>query len=195
MALLEWQTGLSPSTRELALVNNNMSFNSSITNKSQIVSYMGDYWTMSITFNNMTFEKQRLYTVMIGKLKGMLNTIKVPTFCRYRDDEIGTPVVVSGNSLAMSVTLSGLITDAKVFSAGDYITIEHVLYEVLDDSYSDGSGICVVNINKMIRTSMTSGSAVEYKRPYCEMRLTESSNGYSEQPPFASGTLSFKEKI
>ena len=195
MALLEWQTGLCPSTRELALVNNNMSFNSSITNKSQIVSYMGDYWTMSMTFNNMDFEKQRLYTVMIGKLKGMLNTIKVPTFRRYRDDEIGTPVVVSGNSLAMSVTLSGLIPGAKVFSSGDYITIEHVLYEVLDDSYSDGSGICVVNINKMIRTSMTSGSAVEYKRPYCEMRLTESSNGYSEQPLFASGTLSFKEKI
>ncbi|MNN98262.1 hypothetical protein D3C81_2176120 [compost metagenome] len=76
---------------------------------------------------------------------------------------------------------------------GDYITIGGVMFEVIDDATSDGTGQVVINVNKPIRKAIAAGAAVEYKAPYAEMRRTSDTHSLTLRPLVANGALEFRE--
>lgn len=190
---IEWDTTLIPVSSDFYVNYNNQTFTSAFTNRQTVIGYLGDYWTASLTFENLREDEQRAMTAMLGQLGGMVGTINVPTFKRYRTDNIGTPTVFSATRLTKGIVLQGVSPSAKVFSKGDYITILGELFEVTADATSTTEGLVTVNVNKFIRATISAGTAIEYQTPYCTMRLTDSKSGLSYTTIFGSTTVAFME--
>lgn len=166
-----WPQGLYPRSMTWGCRQNNRAFTSTLSNAQQIVGYPGAYWVCALQFDVLTPEKERLLSGLAGRLQGMFGTVNVPAFGRQRDDDIGAPVVQLMTTQASIIGLSGFTVAGRVFSQGDYITIGGQLYEVVADAVAV-NGRVDVRVNKPVRSSFAQGTPVEYRRPFCEMRLT-----------------------
>ncbi len=187
-----WPENLYPSQLTMACVYNSRAFTSSLSNSQQIVSYPGAYWRCSMRFNRMSEERHRRLTVLLGRLGGMAGTVNVPVDTRNRDDVIGTPVVASASTNALLIGMSGITVEGRAFSAGDYITIAGQMFEVVEDAVAAG-GEVTARVNKRVRSTLAPGTAVEYRRPYCEMRLTSDSTSTDIEQMSASGNIELRE--
>lgn len=190
---IEWPADLVPSEMTWGIVYNNRAFTSTLSNAQQVVGYPGDYWQCQLSFNGLTRDRHRLLTAMLGRLRGMAGTVRVPAWDRLRTDDIGAPTVASGPAFATSMQLQGMTASAKVFSQGDYLTVAGEMFEVVQDATSDSSGKVTVYVNKPIRQTLAAGAAVEYRNPYSEMRRMDNTNSSSVQPLVASLSLQFRE--
>ncbi|MCG6540163.1 hypothetical protein MCB86_08750 [Pseudomonas sp. KSR10] len=187
-----WPSELYPSQMTWGCVYNSRAFTSSLSNAQQIVSYPGAYWRCSMRFNSMSQERERRLTAMLGRLQGMAGTINVPTDTRTRADDIGTPAVSSAATNAFAIGMTGISVNGRAFSAGDYITIGGQLFEVVEDAIASG-GSALVRVNKRIRSTIAPGTPVEYKNPYCEMRLSNDSFSVDMQQMSAGSAIEMRE--
>src|SRR5690606_17410570 len=130
---INWPDGLFPQAANWGMTYNNRAFASTLTNAQDVIALPGAFWQCTLTFGSLSEERERLLTALLGRMQGMFQTCKVPTFCRERSDDIGAPVVMVGNANAHSVTVGG-ITSGLGFRAGDYITIADQLFEVVEDA-------------------------------------------------------------
>ncbi|WP_282352847.1 hypothetical protein [Pseudomonas sp. PS01303] len=190
---IEWPASLCPNEMTWGMVYNNRSFTSSLSNAQQIVGYPGAYWQCTLTFNSMNRAKERQLSAVIGRLQGMLGTVNIPAFTRRRTDSIGVPVVITGNAQATVMTIGGVTASRKVFSYGDYISINGEMFEIVDDASSNAQGRVQVTLNKRIRKALLAGAAVEYRNPFAEMRRTDDNHSFTIQPLVANGTLQLRE--
>jgi len=190
---IDWPASLCPSEMTWGMVYNNRAFTSTLSNAQQIVGYPGAYWQCTVSFNGLDRETERQVTALLGRLQGMYGTVNLPAFTRRRRDNIGSPVVVTGNAQATNMTLTGVTPNAKVFSVGDYITIAGEMFEVVEDASSNPQGQVQVFLNKRIRKALIAGSAVEYRNPYAEVRRTDDTHELSVKPVTASGSFKFRE--
>ncbi|QDD87507.1 hypothetical protein [Pseudomonas oryzihabitans] len=190
---IEWPADLVPSEMTWGIVYNNRAFTSTLSNAQQVVGYPGDYWQCQLSFSGLTRDRHRLLTAMLGRLRGMTGTVRVPAWDRLRTDDIGSPTVVSGPAFATSMQLQGMTASKRVFSQGDYLTVAGEMFEVVQDATSDSSGKATVYVNKPIRKTLAAGTAAEYRNPYSEMRRMDNTNSSSVQPMVASLSLQFRE--
>lgn len=189
----EWPSSLCPNEMTWGMVYNNRAFTSTLSNAQQVVGYPGAYWQCTLTFNGMTRDKERRLSALMGKLQGMLGTVNMPAFTRRRVDSIGTAVVVTGNAQSSVMTIGGVTPSVRVFSFGDYISVNGEMFEVVEDAVATSQGQVLVNLNKRIRKALTAGAPVEYRNPFSEMRRTEDTNSFTIQPMVASGTIQLRE--
>ncbi len=190
---IEWPADLVPSEMTWGIVYNNRAFTSTLSNAQQVVGYPGDYWQCQLSFNGLTRDRHRLLTAMLGRLRGMTGTVRVPAWDRLRTDDIGAPVVAAGPAFATFLQLQGMTASKRVFSQGDYLTVAGEMFEVVQDATSDSAGKATVTVNKPIRKTLVAGAAVEYRNPYSEMRRMDNTNSSSVQPLVASLSLQFRE--
>jgi len=190
---IEWPADLVPSEMTWGIVYNNRAFTSTLSNAQQVVGYPGDYWQCQLSFNGLTRDRHRLLTAMLGRLRGMAGTVRVPAWDRLRTDDIGAPTVVSGPAFATSMQLQGMTGSKRVFSQGDYLTVAGEMFEVVQDASSDSAGKATIYVNKPIRQTLAAGASVEYRTPYSEMRRMDNTNSSSVQPLVASLSLQFRE--
>jgi hypothetical protein len=141
----------------------------------------------------MTHSRSRLATAFMGRLQGRFGTFKLPAFFRERKDDIGAPVVQTGAAMASSVILRGMTASRRVFSQGDYITIDGVMHEVVEDVTSNASGVATVPLNRRLRTAIIAGTAVEYRNPYSTMRLEEDRYTLSVKPILSDLSIQCRE--
>ncbi|WP_145012296.1 hypothetical protein [Pseudomonas oryzihabitans] len=190
---IDWPADLVPSEMTWGIVYNNRAFTSTLSNAQQVVGYPGDYWQCQLSFAGLTRDRHRLLTAMLGRLRGMAGTVRVPAWDRLRTDDIGAPAVFSGPAFATSMQMQGMTASKRVFSQGDYLTVAGEMFEVVQDAISDSSGKATVYINKPIRQTLSAGAAVEYRNPYSEMRRMDNTNSSNVQPLVASLSLQFRE--
>lgn len=190
---IEWPTELRPADMDWGMVYNNRDFTSSLNNSQQIVGYPGSYWRCSMSLPSMTYSKSRLATAFMGRLQGRFGTFKLPAFFRERTDNIGAPVVQTAAAMASTIVLSGMVGGRRVFSQGDYITIDGVMHEVVEDVDSNASGVAVLPLNRRLRSTLMAGATVEYRKPYSIMRLTEDSYTLSIKPILSDLSLQCRE--
>lgn len=190
---IEWPVELRPSDMDWGMVYNNRDFTSSLNNSQQIVGYPGSYWRCSLSLPSMTYSRARLATAFMGRLQGRFGTFKLPAFFRERHDDIGSPVVQVGAAMASSIILAGMPAGRRVFSQGDYITIGGVMHEVIEDVVSNASGVATVPLNRRLRTAIVAGAAVEYRKPYSTMRLTEDNYTLSVKPILSELSIQCRE--
>jgi len=190
---IAWPALLWPSQMTWGMVYNNRAFTSTLSNAQQVVGYPGSYWQCTLSFEGLFDEDEREVTALLGRLQGMYGTVNIPAFTRLRVDNIGSPVVVTGNAQATAMVIGGVTRSAKVFSFGDYITIAGEMFEVVDNAISDAQGRVQVSLNKRIRKTLTAGAAVEYKNPYSEMRRADDAHDLNIQPVVSSGSFKFRE--
>jgi hypothetical protein len=190
---IEWPVELRPSDMDWGMIYNNRDFTSSLNNSQQIVGYPGSYWRCSLSLPSMTNSRSRLATAFMGRLQGRFGTFKLPAFFRERKDDIGAPVVQTGAAMASSVILRGMTASRRVFSQGDYITIDGVMHEVVEDVTSNASGVATVPLNRRLRTAIIAGTAVEYRNPYSTMRLEEDRYTLSVKPILSDLSIQCRE--
>jgi hypothetical protein len=190
---IQWPVSIRPSEMTWGIVYNNRAFTSTLSNAQQVVGYPGAYWQCTLTFGVMTRQMERELTAFLGRLQGMYGTVYLPAFTRRRGDNIGAPVVVTANAQATTILLQGVTASRKVFSMGDYITINGEMFEVVDDAASTSGGRVQLNLNKRIRKAVPAGTAVEYRNPYSEMRRMDDTNQLNIQRVVSSGSFQFRE--
>jgi hypothetical protein len=190
---IQWPVSIRPSEMTWGIVYNNRAFTSTLSNAQQGVGYPGAYWQCTLTFGVMTRQMERELTAFLGRLQGMYGTVYLPAFTRRRGDNIGAPVVVTANAQATTILLQGVTASRKVFSMGDYITINGEMFEVVDDAASTSGGRVQLNLNKRIRKAVPAGTAVEYRNPYSEMRRMDDTNQLNVQRVVSSGSFQFRE--
>nr|WP_312623058.1 hypothetical protein [Pseudomonas juntendi] len=190
---IEWPTQVCPAEMSWGMVYNNRDFSSTLNNSQQIVGYPGSYWKCSLSLPPLTRDRDRIVTAFMGRLQGRFGTFKLPAFTRKRTDNIGAPVVQTGSAMASTITLSGLQGSRRVFSQGDYITIDGVMHEVVEDVVSSSGGTAVLPLNRRLRAALVSGTPVEYRNPYSIMRLSEDSYTLSVRPVVAELTIECRE--
>ncbi|MBA6120749.1 hypothetical protein [Pseudomonas juntendi] len=190
---IEWPTQVCPAEMSWGMVYNNRDFSSTLNNSQQIVGYPGSYWKCSLSLPPMTRDRDRIVTAFMGRLQGRFGTFKLPAFTRKRTDNIGAPVVQTGSAMASTITLSGLQGSRRVFRQGDYITIDGVMHEVVEDVVSSSGGTAVLPLNRRLRSALVAGAAVEYRNPYSIMRLTEDSYTLAIRPVVAELSIECRE--
>lgn len=190
---IQWPVSIRPTEMTWGIVYNNRAFTSTLSNAQQVVGYPGAYWQCTLTFGVMTRQMERELTAFLGRLQGMYGTVYLPAFTRRRGDNIGAPVVVTANAQATTILLQGVTASRKVFSMGDYITINGEMFEVVDDATSTSGGRVQLNLNKRIRKAIPAGTAVEYRNPYSEMRRMDDTNQLTVQRVVSNGSFQFRE--
>lgn len=190
---IQWPASIRPSEMTWGIVYNNRAFTSTLSNAQQVVGYPGAYWQCQLTFGVMTKQMERELTAFLGRLQGMYGTVYVPAFTRRRGDNIGAPTVVTANAQATTMLLQDVTASRKVFSMGDYITINGEMFEVVDDAVSTSGGRVQLNLNKRIRKGIPAGTAVEYRNPYSEMRRMDDTNQLTVQRVVSNGSFQFRE--
>ena len=188
---IDWPNGLYQQSESWGMVYNDRAFEA-MNNSQQIADFPGAYWEASLTFDKMDEARERSLTAMLGKLRGRTGTCCVPAVTRVRTDNIGAVVVVSASAMAYSLRLGG-ITPGLGFREGDYITVGGELLEVVEPVVADQAGEALVQVNRRLRLAHAAGTLVEYRNPYCVMRLAESRNPVSRRPMQSSVTLKFRE--
>lgn len=187
-----WPDVLKPQELTISCVYNSRAFTSSLSNAQQVVSYPGAFWMCSVQFDVLSRYEERQLTALTGRLRGMSGTVNVPEMTRKRADHIGDVVVTLAQANAFAITLSGITVEGKAFDAGDRITISGQMYEITQDSNAAG-GSAVVYVNKRVRSNIAPGTPVEYRNPYCEMRLTGDRVNVNVKPVVGSASLEFRE--
>lgn len=190
---LEWPESLEPTEASWGMTYNNQAFTSTLSNAQQIVGHPGAYWMCTLTFGVLFEEDERQLTSLIGRLQGMFGTVKIPALTRTRNDDIGAAVVVSGVAQATTMIIGSVTPNARVFSLGDYLTIEGEMFEVVQDASANAQGQVTVMLNKRIRRALKAGAVVEYRNPYSEMRRVVDTHEVAIQPIVSNCTLQFRE--
>lgn len=190
---LEWPESLEPTETSWGVTYNNRAFTSTLSNAQQIVGYPGAYWVCTLTFGVLFEEDERELTALLGRLQGMFGTVKIPALTRTREDDVGAAVVVSGIGQATAMVIGSVKASTRVFSRGDYLTVDGEMFEVVENATANAQGQVTVLLNKRIRRTLKAGTAVEYRNPYSEMRRVEDSHLVAIQAVVSNCTLQFRE--
>lgn len=194
MAAIEWPTGLRPQRSAWSVKNNNRTFTSTLSNAMQVVTFPGSYWTCSVAFSVIDRRTQahRDYFYLIDSLEGMRGSVKVPAFGMPSSPDLGALVLSSAAAVNGRQLLVSGFTGSDALRSGDCLTVADQMFRVVGSvPVSDGVG--VVTVNRPIRVGIPSGTAVEYRNPYCLMRLTTDTAGVSNEPVLSSANLEFRE--
>ena len=192
MALYDWTAGC-PQSENFYLTYQNQSF-VALSGKMTAVEFGRPRWHSEIQFNSLFRAEERALTSMLAKLHGIYNTIKVPAWTRFRNDDKGIIVTNVAILDAFSITVAANYAPSrKIFSAGDYISFAGEMFEVTDDVISASNGAATVPLNKRLRNTYAANTPIEYKRPFCVMRLAEDELSVSRQPVIGNMSIAFTE--
>jgi len=187
-----WPAELCPAQMSWGCRYNSRAFTSTLSNAQQIVGYPGSYWTCTLQFDLLSWEKERLLSGLVGRLRGMVGTVNVPAFTRSRTDDVGTLTVAAAATNAYAIDVAGFSVAGPVFRAGDYITVTGQMYEVVTDASAAG-GKATLTVNKRVRASIATGTPIEYKNPYCEMRMTTDFSPVNRGSVSVDGSIELRE--
>ena len=82
-----------------------------------------------------------------------------------------------------------------VLRAGDYLTVNSELKKVTQDVFSNSSGVAVIPIAPMLRSSPAANSTVEVREPWGVFKLSDNQQGAFDRKPggITSMTIEFEE--
>ena len=192
MAAIGW-TATIPESENFTLNYRNRLFRAD-SGKNTVVEYGNPYWVTELSFNALTLQQERELSSMLGALRGMYGTIKIPSWTRKRTDNLGTIQIQSAtnNSFTMTVSAPSAFSQ-KIFSKGDYISFADEMFEVISDVTTNGIGLGSVTLNKRLRNTYASGTIIEYLNPYCIMRMSDDNYSLSRSTVISNSTITFEE--
>ncbi|MGJ8525168.1 hypothetical protein LMG33818_000876 [Halomonadaceae bacterium LMG 33818] len=194
MAIFTWPLDFRPQSQVWRMNYNNFAFTSVLSNSQDVYGYPGSYWSCDMTFDTMKQDVERRLTVMLGRLQGMQGTCLIPDFVRNRKaQDLGKVTVTDGKAQSVNLVVTGLPKSKACFQAGDYVSVNGEMFEILEDIASGNDGTANLPLNRRLRANIASGQPVEYFRPASEMRLTTDQYSINRQPIISSTTITFRE--
>ncbi|MGJ8518440.1 hypothetical protein [Carnimonas bestiolae] len=190
---IDWPEGLHVSSMDWGVVSNELDFTSTLTNGQQIVELPGAYWRCKLEFS-LRYTEERLLTQLLGRLRGRVNTVRVYDWLRpYTGGDQGKATVSQSTNQAYVISSAGWTKSKTVLPAGAYVMINGQLLELVEDVKSDSQGRASMTFNMRLRTNANSGTAIEYRNPYCTMRRSESESLLSRESKQSTFTLEMRE--
>ncbi|MBZ5489139.1 hypothetical protein HW452_16590 [Halomonas aquamarina] len=191
--MIDWPAHIKPHRMSWGRRFNTRAFTSPLSQSQQITGAPGAYWQCSLEFPSLNREKERALTTFIGRLQGMAGTFRLRPWTRPPGPFAGNAVVDGANQRGAQIATRNWQASKVVLRAGDYITVNNQLLEVLDDVSSNAQGRAVIPVAPWLRVSPTNGEAVNYQQPYAVMRLSEDEQMFDVQALIASGTITARE--
>jgi hypothetical protein len=169
-----WPTGWVPSAFELRILPNTRTFVGAYTPVVQVIDLLGERWQGRIDLSPTADQDEAgAREAFFDRLKGPANQITVWNFRRPvpRGTARGT-MTLSASALqgANAVSVGGSAASAT-YKAGDMLGINGQLVRVMADATANGSGVAVLEIQPRLRAAQSSGAAVAWNQPTCNVML------------------------
>lgn len=189
----KWPESLEPESMDWGLVSNDRVHTSPLSNSQQVIEMPGSYWRCTVRFGNLSCGRDRELSALIGRMRGRAGTVLVPRWQRERSDDVGSPSVVSALVYSYVIEAAGFTPSTDVFAAGDYMSINGELFEVVDNVQSSASGAASIPVNKRVRATIAPGEPIEYREPVCRMRRVDPRFSMSVRSTFSSTSIELRE--
>ena len=145
---------------------------SPFTGKIQVQAWPNKYWDADISTKPLTRDECDIWVSFFLRLKGKLGTFLImpdPLHLTNRgtsSSNPGSPVingVISANTSSLSIT-NASVSQTNYFFAGDFLTIgtgaSKQLFKVLENTNTDASGNCVVDVFPDLRSALSGSEPV-----------------------------------
>lgn len=149
------------------------------TMKSQLLEYDGGFWSISTQLTLLNRENAEQWNSFLVSLSGIVGSFLIghPLSILPRGVATGTPRVNGANQTGKSLITDGWTNSiTNILKKGDFIQIGNRLYQVLNDSNSDGSGNCTLDIWPRLRESPSDNESIVTISPKGLFRLISNEN-------------------
>lgn len=167
---------------------------SPFTGKSQYQSWPNEYWEADISTKALTRAECDQWSAFFLSLRGTLGTFLMmpdPLHLTNRgtsSSNPGTPIVngsLSANISSLSIT-NASTNQTNYFYAGDFLTIgtgaTKQLFKVLENTNTDSSGNCVVDVFPRLRSALSGSEAVTVQNCTGVFRMASNEPAWSVGP-------------
>ncbi|MDU3076707.1 MAG: hypothetical protein E7B29_10445 [Mixta calida] len=192
--VLEWP-GPNPSSLNWHLESNTKTFRSPFNGASQVVRFPGSRWKCTVEYSVLEEAQARKIEAVLAALDGEYGRVRIRDWGRDGKAPAGNPVVSDPDQTGATLSTKGWTANTVVLRAGDYLTVNSELKKVTTDVKSNASGVAVIPIAPMLRSSPAANSAVEVKQPWGIFKLADNSQGSYARAPggVTSMTIEFEE--
>lgn len=192
--VLEWP-GPNPSSLNWHLESNTKTFRSPFNGASQVVRFPGSRWKCMVEYSVLEESQARKIEAVLAALDGEYGRVRIRDWGRDGKVPAGSPVVSDPDQTGATLSTKGWTANTVVLRAGDYLTVNSELKKVTADVKSNASGVAVIPIAPMLRSSPAANSAVEVQQPWGIFKLADNSQGAYARAPggVTSMTIEFEE--
>jgi hypothetical protein len=171
-----------PKPRSFALSTNSATALtlSPFTGSSQVYKHPGEFWTAEIELPPMKRTDAADWIAALTSLRGIYGTMYLPAYGHEspQGSAGGSPVAYGTSSNNEILNTQGWPASQTVLKAGDFITVNNQLLQILNDADSDGSGIVALDIWPRYRGSVSGTPAVTTSNPFGVFRLDANSSRF-----------------
>lgn len=169
---------------------------SSWTGKRQVLPSGRGWWECEMTLppivGNTAYNPWRAF---MAAARGSANDFEVTVDVADQSPLPNTVLTNGVNQTGRTIETDGWPASATVLRAGQFVTIDDQLLQLTANVTSNGSGQAQLAFEPAVRAPVADNTAVEYKRPYALMYLTETP-GHSVEPGYVySLSLSMRESF
>lgn len=180
---------VAPDGATITLINNNQTFTSELSLRSQRARLGGARWGVSLMWTNRKGRDAAKLAAELAGLEGDIGefSIAVPEYSRF-GSVTTNGTVVSAPLDSNTITVSGFgANQPEAFAAGDWVEINKQCYKVTVDAATDGAGQAVLNVAPRVRRVPSVGATVNVLAPRMHLRMSDS-NGLSFALGAATGS-------
>lgn len=168
------------------------------TGRAKIVGMPGaSLWSVKANIRLRARESEkRPWRAFLLSLRGPVNTFKLYAACSQRTGS--NPTVSTGAAIGWTLPVTGLPFSQTVLVTGQFMTVSlpsgaKALVCLTSDLVSNGSGAATATFEPALPEAAANGATIETINPYCLMRLTATSQGWSEEGGMQSMAIEAEE--
>lgn len=148
---------------------------SPFTGTQQVYKHLGEAWTAQVILPAMKRDVAAAWVAALTSLGGVYGTMKLPVYGNESPQGVGTgsPQAASvGGDNQHTIWSSGWTPGQNpILKAGDYVTINDQLLQVMANCASDGSGDAAFDVWPRFRGSLGGSPSIIVNNPYGLFRL------------------------
>lgn len=192
--VLEWP-GPRPSSLHWYLESNTKTFRSPFNGSSQVARFPGSRWKCTVGYDVLDDAQARKIEAVLASLDGEYGRVKIRDWGRDGGSTAATVLVTDANQTGSTLSTKGWPANTMVMQAGYYLTVNSELKKVTEDVFSNSSGVAVIPISPMLRSSPAVNSTVEVREPWGIFKLSDNLQGAFDRKPggITSMTIEFEE--
>lgn len=148
------------------------------TGKQTVFRHPGTWWSAAVTLPAMSHKQAGEWIAFLNACRGQGNTFYLSPYLKNRGYRYSGAKVNGASQSGGSLVTDGWPVSAKVLCAGDYFSIDYVLYQSLNDVYSDDAGNATISVFPQIR-SHSDNADIETVEPVGTFRLAANESSWN----------------
>ncbi len=166
---------LLPDSCNMKLISKSQLFESELSGHTQTASLPGDYWTATLTFNEIYHREAAILRAFLAGIGGRSGRFWLP-IPGYKSSGTaqGAGVVSTAGQTGKNIVTSGWSPNqALLFDYADYIQVGDYLHMITSPVSSDSLGASVLTVAPALRISPGASVSIVTVAPACLMMLSD----------------------